>query len=287
ILDFKKSNIRFAYNEKWTNKLKPHDMLELASFFTVSQLLERDMFQERLKAGKEIHLHEFLYPLFQAYDSVTMDVDMEIGGNDQTFNMLAGRTLLRKMKNKEKFVLTTKLLTDPTGKKMGKTEGNMINLDDSYGDMFGKIMSWSDEMILIGFELCTNVSISEIENIKQGFLSGTNPKDAKIRLAKEIVSIYHSREEADKAERDFIETFSNKGVPEEMETISAEKGEMLIDICLKTGLVKSKTEFRRLIEDGAITYVESGEKISDPDIKIENKQIYKIGKRRFLKVEVN
>ncbi len=128
ILDFNKSNIRFLHNEEWTNKLKPIDMLALASRFTVARLLERDMFQRRIKAGRDIHVHEFLYPIFQAYDSVTMDVDLEIGGNDQIFNMLAGRTLMKKMKNKEKFVLTTKLLVDPTGKKMGKTEGGIIDI---------------------------------------------------------------------------------------------------------------------------------------------------------------
>jgi tyrosyl-tRNA synthetase len=146
ILDLKKT--KFLYNGSWTNKLKPAELLSIASHFTVARLLERDMFQERIKAGDDITVQEFMYPILQALDSVAMDVDMEIGGNDQTFNMLAGRNLMRKMKNKEKFVLTTKLLTDPTGKKMGKTEGNMINLDDDAKDMFGKIMSWPDELMV-------------------------------------------------------------------------------------------------------------------------------------------
>ena len=166
ILDLNKSNIRFLHNETWTNKLKPEDMLELASNFTVSQLLERDMFQERTKMGKEIYLHEFLYPIFQAYDSVTMDVDMEIGGNDQTFNMLAGRTLMKKLKNKEKFVLATKLLTDPTGRKMGKTEGNLIALDEAPTEIFGKVMAWTDEIIGLGLELLTDVPTHEIQTTK-------------------------------------------------------------------------------------------------------------------------
>ena len=241
ILDLKKSNIRFAYNEKWTNKLKPHDMLELASYFSVSQLLERDMFQERLKAGKEVHLNEFLYPLFQAYDSVTMDVDMEIGGNDQTFNMLAGRTLLRKMKNKEKFVLTTKLLTDPTGKKMGKTEGNMINLDDDYINMYGKVMSWTDGMILLGFEICTNVLMEEIEKIKKEMEGGANPRDLKMRLAKEIVTIYHGKDKAKKAEENFIETFKKGGVPEDVAEIKGENGKLLSEVLLGAKIVELKT----------------------------------------------
>src|SRR3989344_809647 len=150
ILDLKAANIRFLDNEKWSNKLKPADLLDLTSKFTVAQLLERDMFQERIKQGKEIHLHEFFYPLFQASDAVTMDVDIQIGGNDQTFNMLAGRTLMRKMKNKEQAVIVMKLLVDSAGKKMGKTEGNMAALNESADQMFGKIMSWTDGMIIPG-----------------------------------------------------------------------------------------------------------------------------------------
>ena len=284
ILDLKKSNIRFAYNEKWTNKLKPHDMLELASYFSVSQLLERDMFQERLKAGKEVHLNEFLYPLFQAYDSVTMDVDMEIGGNDQTFNMLAGRTLLRKMKNKEKFVLTTKLLTDPTGKKMGKTEGNMINLDDDYINMYGKVMSWTDGMILLGFEICTNVLMEEIEKIKKEMEGGVNPRDLKMRLAKEIVTIYHGEEKAKKAEENFIETFKKGGVPEDVAEIKGENGKLLSEVLLGAKIVESKSDFRRLVLEGAVSDAVSGEKITDPNYKIEKAITLRVGKKRFVKI---
>src|SRR3989338_7810247 len=181
ILDLKKANIKFLDNERWSNKLKPVDMLELASRFTVSQILERDMFQERLKQGKEISLLEFLYPVFQAYDAVTMDVDVQLGGNDQTFNMLAGRTLMRKMKNKEKAVISMKLLTDTTGKKMGKTEGNMVTLDEKPVDMFGKIMSWPDTMIIQGMELCTNLPMSEVLSAKSDLEGGKNPKDIKIK----------------------------------------------------------------------------------------------------------
>lgn len=286
ILDLKKSNIRFLYNEKWTNKLKPKDMLELASYFTVSQLLERDMFQERLKIGKEVHLNEFLYPIFQAYDSVTMDVDMEIGGNDQTFNMLAGRTLMRKMKNKEKFVLTTKLLTDTSGKKMGKTEGNMINLDEDYNNMFGKVMSWTDGMILSGFELCTDVSVEDIEKFKREMEKGANPRDIKVRLAKEIVTIYHGKEKAVKAEKNFEETFKKGGLPENIEEIKSEKGKILMEILADAKIVASKSEYRRLVEEGAVSEAETGKKITDPNHKIERLLTLKVGKKRFVKIVV-
>ena len=142
------------------------DVLNLASSFTVQQMVERDMFKRRIDEGRPVYLHEFLYPLLQGYDSVAMDVDGELGGNDQTFNMLAGRTLMKQLKNKEKFVLTLKLLEDSEGKKMGKTEGNMVSLADGPDEMFGKIMSWADTLIVPGFELCTNATRVEIEEAK-------------------------------------------------------------------------------------------------------------------------
>jgi len=264
ILDLKKSNIRFVHNEKWTNKLTPEDMLELASHFTVSKLLTRDMFQERIKAGREVYVHEFLYPIFQAYDAVTMDVDLQIGGNDQMFNMLAGRDLMKRKKHKEMFVLTTKLLIDPTGKKMGKTEGNMITLNDPADDMFGKVMSWPDSMIALGFEICTNLDFSNFAKEK--------PRDQKMKLAHEIVKIYHGENVAEKAQEDFEETFFKGGVPKNIETIRVSKDTPLVETLLKQGLVSSKTEFNRLNKEGAIKEIENG--------------VYRIGKHRFLKIEV-
>ncbi len=152
-----KNPAKLVFNSKWLAKMSFSDVVDLASHFTVQQMSERDMFEKRLKEGKPVYLHEFLYPLMQGYDSVAMDVDMEIGGNDQTFNMLAGRTLLREMKGKEKFVITMQLLTDTSGKKMGKSEGNMLTFDDAPEEMYGKVMSWTDGMILPGFRLCTDV----------------------------------------------------------------------------------------------------------------------------------
>src|SRR4030043_655259 len=162
-----KNPAKIMYNSEWNDKLTFIELIELASNFTVQQIIIRDMFQERIKKDKPIYLHEFFYPLAQAYDSVAMDVDLEIGGNDQTFNMLCGRQLMKALKNKEKFVLTTKLLNDPSGKKMGKTEGNIINLDEKPNEMYGKIMSWPDSLIFPGFELCTDLSIEEVNQIKK------------------------------------------------------------------------------------------------------------------------
>lgn len=273
ILDPKKT--KFLYNSKWTNKLSPLDFLEIASNFTVARLLERDMFQERIKAGVDIHAHEFLYPIFQAYDSVAMDVDMEVGGNDQTFNMLAGRALMKKMKNKEKFVLTTKLLTDPTGKKMGKTEGNMINLDDQPTDMFGKIMSWQDSLIDLGFEICTKV-----ENP-----GGDNLRDEKARLAKEIVKMYHGEKAAQEAEKEFNKIFRNKEAPSNMSVFQTEKKSYpVLDLLCDTKLTSSKGDARRLVEQNAVEI--NKEKITDwkKEINLENEMIIKVGSRRFIKI---
>ena len=287
--------VRLKYNSKWLAKLSFEDLLKLSSHLTHSQIIKRSMFQERIKNNKDIYLNEFMYPLMQGYDSVAMDVDGEIGGNDQTFNMLVGRDLLKKLKDKEKFVITTKLLVDPNGKKMGKTEGNMITLEDKAFEMFGKVMSWTDDMILPGFELCTYVSMEEIEKIKQELLSGANPRDTKVRLAKEIIAIYHSKEEANKAEENFIKTFKEGGVPEKIDETEAVNGEALADISVRANLVKSKGEFRRLVLEGAVTRLlpeggqgsqETGEKINDPNQKVVSTAIFKIGKRRFLKVIV-
>jgi tyrosyl-tRNA synthetase len=274
ILDFKKSKIRFVFNEKWTNKLTPGDMLELASHFSVSNLLTRNMFQERIKAGREVHAHEFLYPIFQAYDAVSLDVDLQIGGNDQMFNMLAGRDLMKRKKNKEMFVLTTKLLVDPTGKKMGKSEGNMITLDDPADDMFGKIMSWPDTLMPLAFEICT-----DFNNI-----ANDNPRDQKMKLAFEIVKIYHGDKKAKEAQENFVNTFSKKEIPDEMEEIKGKSGELLSEILVKNKILTSKGEWRRLALGNAIHDLNKHQNITDQNIKITENLTLKIGKKRFIKI---
>jgi len=279
---------RIVKNSKWLSKMSFSDVIKLASNFTVQQMIERDMFKKRIEEKKPIYLHEFLYPLMQGYDSVVLDVDLEIGGNDQTFNMLAGRTLQKIIRNKEKYVIPTTLLINPkTGKKlMNKSEGSIIGLDDEFQDMFGKIMALPDEAIIPVFIDCTYISTDEIEKIKQELASGTNPRDIKIRLAKEIVTIYHSKKEADKAEQNFINTFKEGGLPEKIDEVLAINGEALSDLSVRAGVVKSKGEFRRLILEGAISNQETSYKITDPNYKVISTSIFKIGKRRFLKVIV-
>jgi len=287
ILNFKGKNpVELKYNSKWLAKMSFTEVLELASHFTVQRMLERDMFQERLKQNKPIYIHEFMYPLMQGYDSVIMDIDGEVGGNDQTFNMLAGRTLIKELKNKEKFVLTTKLLTDASGKKMGKSEGNMIALSDSSQEMFGKVMSWSDDLIVNGFILCTRLSASEIKKFEQDLKSGVNPRDLKIKLAEEIVKIYYGDKAADLAEENFNKIFSERLIPEDIKTEKINRGNYkLIDLIFNYKLAPSRGDARRLIEQGGVEINQSTIKDWQAIVNIESPQIIKVGKRRFLKLD--
>ena len=287
-LNFKgKNKARLVYNSSWLSKMRFADVLDLASKMTVDQMLKRDMFEKRTQEGKPIFIHEFMYPLLQGYDSVAMDVDGEIGGNDQTFNMLTGRDLMKNILNKEKFVVTIKLLTDPTGKKMGKTEGNMVSLDQSAEEMFGKVMSWSDGLIVPAFELCTMASASQVAEVKRNLESGTNPRDLKVRLAKEIITIYHGEASAVAAEQNFINTFKKGELPDDTKEVSVENGAILVDVLVKEGVVASKGDFRRLVEGNAISEVGKDDVITDAAYKITRDISLRVGKKRFIKIVVS
>lgn len=281
-IDFTGSNSAlFRFNSEWLSKMTFKDVLEVASLMTVNQMLKRDMFKKRTEEEKPIYIHEFMYPLMQGYDSVVLDVDGEVGGNDQTFNMLAGRDLLKQIKNKEKFVIAMKLLVDPTGKKMGKSEGNMISLNQTPEDMFGKVMSWSDEMIVPAFEIVTDVSLDALSDIKHKLAQGENPKHFKVKLASEIVILCFGEKEAENARHSFEQTFSKGEIPTDIEEVGGGKAWILIAI--EQNIVESKTEFRRLVESGAVSEMTSGEKITDPNA-VAVSGVYKIGKRRFIKI---
>ena len=286
ILDFKGKNAaKVEFNSKWLGKLKFADVLELASKFTVQRMLERDMFEQRIQQGKPIYLHEFMYPLMQGYDSVALAVDLEIGGSDQTFNMLAGRDLQRILKNKEKFVLTLKLLTDPTGTKMGKTEGNMITLADSAEDMFGKVMSWSDQMIALGFEICTDLPMAEIEEMTKQMKEGANPRDFKMKLAQEIVKIYKGEKAAIKASQNFINIFQKKAGPGKDVTEIKVKNKNIVDVLVETKLVESNSEAKRVIKQGGVKINEKIVNDINYTLKAGTHLIQK-GKRHFVKVVI-
>lgn len=274
------------FNSDWLGKMNFADVLDLASHMTVDQMLKRDMFARRMEENKPIYIHEFMYPLMQGYDSVAMDVDGEIGGNDQTFNMLAGRDLLKTLKNKEKFVIAAKLLTDASGKKMGKTEGNMVSLNQTAEDMFGKVMSWADGLIIPGFEIITDVPLHEIKQMQAEMDRGSNPKDYKVKLAKEIVTMIHGAEAAQKAHEAFEKTFAKGQVPDDIHQALVEKGTLLADVLVKEKLVASKGEFRRLIEGNAISIFGTDEIIKDQFAKAEKDVTLRIGKKRFAKILV-
>lgn len=269
------------YNSQWLGKLSFSEVLELGALMTHAQAIKRDMFQKRIAEGKDLFIHELLYPLMQGYDSVAMDVDGEVGGNDQTFNMLAGRDLMKKMKNKEKFVVATKLLTDSVGAKMGKTEGNMVAFSDTPADCFGKVMSWPDTMILAGFELCTLVPLAEIEEIKNMLSSGGNPKDAKMRLAFEITALIKGNKEAEKA-RDAFDAAFTKGEPVDFIEISR-GGDPMMNL-IKKGIVASRTALRRLIAEGAVTQLDSNTKAGEDFATSFPIGKYRIGKHRFIHI---
>jgi len=277
---------KILYNSEWTDKMSFTDAIEIASKFTVQQMLVRDMFQKRIKKKKPIYLHEFLYPLIQANDSVVLDVDLEIGGKDQLFNMLCGRDLMKSISGKDKFVLTTKLLVDSSGKKMGKTEGVMVALDDEPEMIYGKIMSWSDEMIISGLEGCTRIPMEEVRRIDKEMKKGTlNPFKAKAILAKEVTSICHDPKKAEEAEREFSNIFQKGELPSNITEVEMDKGDrVLLDVLIDSGLISSKSEGRRIIKQKGVKV--NGDTKTDWKelISIKTGMIIKVGKRKFVKI---
>ncbi|MDO8507685.1 MAG: tyrosine--tRNA ligase [bacterium] len=281
IIDIKKAEIR--YNAEWLDKLTFKDVVMLASNFTVQQMIERDMFKERLKTNKPIGLHEFLYPLMVGYDSVALDVDIEMGGTDQTFNMLAGRTLMKTMKGKEKHVLSVPLLLGTDGRKMSKSYGNVIGVDDPADDMFGKVMSIKDELIIQYFELCTDRDDEEIKEITKKLKGGENPRNLKFELAKDIVTTYHSSKAAETAGQEFEKIFKDKGKPTDMPKVSYSKGDKLVDVLVESKIVDSKSEVRRLIQQNGVK--DNDETVTDIDYTLANgKHTVQVGKRRFVEL---
>ena len=249
----KENPVEVMYNSTWLGKLDFGDIINLASEFTVQQMLKRDMFQKRLEANKPIHLNEFLYPLMQAYDSVMMDIDIEVGGNDQLFNMLAGRDMIFNHLKKEKIVLAGKLLEDPNGEKMGKTTGNMIRMDDKPEDIYGKVMAFTDGMILIGFEILTIATLDELKAYKKRLDSGENPIILKKELALRVTEEITSKEEALRGQKYFEEVFQKKEDSKEIKEISVNQDIYSItELLVTVGFAGSKSIARRLVEQGAV-----------------------------------
>lgn len=286
ILDIRKTEIR--YNSEWFGKEGWSDVIKLTSKFTVARILERDDFARRLKEGIDIGVHEMLYPIMQAYDSIQVRADVEIGGTDQKFNMLAGRDLQRKLKLPEQDVITVPLLVGLDGReKMSKSKGNYVGLFDPPDEMYGKIMSIPDNLIINYFRLLTDKKDEEIIKMEEQLEDGlVNPRDLKAKLAKEIVTMYHSKEKAEAAEKEFERVFKKKERPTKIPEIKIkEKKIKLIDLLLKAKLVTSKSEARRLVLQGAVKI--NGEIIKEWQqmIKVKKEIIIQVGKRRFVKIK--
>ncbi len=268
------------YNADWLSKLSFADVIEISSNFTVQQMIERDLFAKRIKAGTPIHLHEFMYPLMQGYDSVAMDVDAELCGTDQIFNALAGRTLMKRLKNKDKFVIALNLIANPvTGELMSKSNGTGVFIDQTPDKLFGAIMALPDAMLEPLFMNCTRIPLGE-----KDALMARGPRDAKAHIAADIVKRLHGESAAQSAEEAFINTFSKKGVPDDVEEVVLPKGASLAESLIAAGIVESKTEWRRLVLDGAVKNDDT--KITDPNFAPTETVVLKVGKRRFVKVVV-
>lgn len=283
IIDISKAE--FCFNSKWLSKLGFHEIGQLAESFSVQQMSNRRNFKERFEKGEEVSLREFLYPIMQGYDSVAVRADIELGGFDQLFNLKAGRIIQRHYNCPEQDVLTVKMLEGTDGRKMSTSWGNVINIVDEPNDMFGKVMSVRDDLIVKYFTLCTDLSMKEISSIESSLSSGVNPRDLKIKLAHEIVKIYHGEKMAVVAMGNFENTFSKGGIPEEVEEVVVSSEQKLVNVFLDKKIVSSKSEFRRLVSEGAVTNMETDTKITDPDSLVSN-GIYKVGKRRFVKIKI-
>ena len=281
--------VEVLFNGDWLNKLNLVDMLSIMDHLSFQQIFERDLFQERIKNGEEIKFREFFYPLLQGYDSVAMEVDLELGGSDQTFNMLVGRKLVAEILHKDKFVMTTPLLTDSQGVKIGKTEGNVIALTDKPEDLFGKIMALPDDVIVKGLEYLTDVSMEEINSIEDKLNKGENPVAHKKKLAFEIVKQLNDDETARKAQENFEQTVQGEKLPDDIPVLqyNGTPSSNIAELLVQTKLAKSKTEAKRLIEQHGVSI--NGQTISDPNLQINitNDTIIRVGKRKFIKIKLD
>ena len=293
ILDLNKTE--FVYNNDWLSKLTFNEVVKLAECFTVQQMLARRNFKDRFEAGKEISLREFMYPIMQGYDSVEVKADVEIGGFDQLFNLKAGRILQEYFGQKKQNILTCEMLEGTNNEKMSTSQGNVINIVDEPNDMFGKIMSMKDDLILKYFKLCTDVSREEIKQAEEFLLDkNNNPRDLKIRLAKSIVSIYHDEQLAAKAEKNFVETFQKKGIPDDLLEIKITEDSKdldLSDILLNNNLISSKSEWKRLVDSKSIKeIIKNDDSITEEKALTDYKVkafpgIFKLGKKKFIKID--
>lgn len=286
ILDVDKIEVR--WNAEWLAPLNFSDVITLSSQFTVAQMLERDMFQDRIKAGQAISMHEFMYPLMQGYDSVALKADVELGGTDQTFNLLAGRTLQKAYGQEPQNILTVPILVGTDGSmKMGKSTGNYIAVADAPEDMYGKTMSIPDSAILTYFELAARMGGQELGEIEKRLKGGENPRDLKMELARHLVRLYKGETAAERAEEHFKTVHQKKEIPDEIEEVKVKGAKWnIVDLVCELGLADSKSKARQLVEGGAVKW--EGEKVEDVVAEVElGKEgvLLQVGKRNFRRVK--
>ncbi len=283
ILNPEKTTVRF--NSEWLAKMNFKDVIELCAKCTVARMLERDDFKNRYENNQSISVHEFFYPLMQAYDSVAIKADLELGGTDQTFNVLMGRNIQKDFGQEPQITLFMPLLEGIDGvEKMSKSLGNYIGINEDANTIFTKVMKIPDNMIIKYYDLCTDVHPDEVEKIRQRISNGENPRNIKLELANEITTLYHSREEANSAQEYFITAFTEQKAPEDMPEIKISEGQNILDAILLTGKYKSKSDIKRLFEQGGVKI--NDEKITDfrNITNIENNTIIQIGKGNYYKI---
>lgn len=281
IIDFSKVTIR--NNSEWLSKLSFEEIVRLCQKFSVGDFVSRELIKKRLTEGKRVGLHEFLYPIMQGYDSLTLDTDIQLGGTDQTFNMQAGRTLIKELKQKESFVLATEFLMGTDGRKMSKSWGNAIWLNDAPNDMYAKVMAINDDLIDSYFTLGTNLDLKTIENLK----SGKNPMEVKKELAKIIVTELHNAEAAKRAQENFEQTVQGEKLPDDIPVFQISKMDIQdpIDLLTQSKLAESRSEAKRLIEQNGVTI---DDKVIKPNeqIALQENSIIRVGKRKFVKIKI-
>lgn len=273
----------FRYNSEWCEPLSSTDVIKLTQKVTLARVIERDDFEKRLKERNPISLHELLYPVFQAYDSVFIDADIELGGTDQTFNFLMGRELQREFGKTPQVCITLPLLEGLDGiRKMSKSYKNYISIKDPPDEMFGKIMSIPDSIVMKYYKLCTDLSPEKIEKIEERLASGVNPRDIKAELAREIVRMYHSEEAAIEAEGKFERVFRERGIPEDIGSYILKGKIWIVQLLQNVGFASTGGEARRLVTQGAVKI--DGGVINDINYEVKKGGVLKVGKRRFIKL---
>ena len=280
IIDIKKAEIH--HNSEWLDKLSYHEISRQAGVFSLNSFIMRDNIRKRLDDGKRISLRELLYPLMQGYDSVMVKADVEIGGTDQRFNLLAGRDLQREYGQEPQDIMANPLLEGLDGRKMSSSWGNTVNLFDKPDDMYGKIMSLKDESVIRYFILATRVPLETIEGYSADLKNGTNPKDIKMKLALELVRMYHSEDLATAAQEHFIKTFSKKELPEDIKSFSP-KSHDLLSVLIESKIVSSKAEARRLLTQNAVKV--NTKVVADPALMLKKGDIIQKGKLSFLRID--